>query len=310
MARIASTLLVVSLLAATAAAFALTEVLKLQKSPITGTNVAPVLSPVCVCPTDEASIRFKLRERDVLDVSIIDGGGEVVRTIARGRAVPAGRVSLAWDGRDEDGLVLPEGEYRPRVHLREANFTIEMPNEMRIDVTPPVVESVTIPRRVFSPDGDGRADGVWATYRLSEDAKGLLFVNGERRVETKFARPQGRLDWYGRVDGRALPPGVYGLTVSARDPAGNVAERTQPTPVVIRYVALGRTRIEVTAGARFGVRVSSDASEVRWGLAGRGGIVPPGTLRLTAPRQKGRFTLVVTANGQSARAAVFVRERP
>ena len=310
MARIASTVLVVALLAATAAAFALTEVLKLQKSPITGTNVAPVLSPVCDCRTDEAAIHFKLRDSDVLDVSVIDGGGEVVSTVVRGQAVPAGRVSFAWDGRDDAGNVLPEGEYRPRVHLREANFTIDMPNPMRIDVTAPVVESVSIPRRVFSPDGDGRADGVWATYRLDEEAQGLLFVNGVRRVRTKFARLEGRLDWYGKVNGRALPAGVYAMTVSARDPAGNVAKRTQPVPVVIRFVTLGRTRIEVAAGERFGVRVSSDASEVRWGLAGRGGVVPPGTLRLTAPLQKGQFTLVVTANGYTARAAVFVRARP
>jgi len=309
-ARIASTVLVVALLAATAAAFALTEVLKLQKSPITGTNVASVLSPVCECPTAEAAIRFKLRERDVLDLSIIDGGGDVVATVVRGRAVPAGRVSLEWDGRDDAGNVLPEADYRPRVHLREANFTIDMPNPMRIDVTAPVVESVRIPRRVFSPDGDGRADGVWATYRLDEEAQGLLFVNGKRRVRTKFARLEGRLDWYGKVNGRALPAGVYRLSVSARDPAGNIAKRTQPVPVVLRFVLLGRTRIEAAAGERFAVRVSSDASEVRWGLAGRGGVVPPGTLHLTAPLQKGRFTLVVTANGHTARAAVFVRARP
>ena len=310
MARIASTVLVVALLAATAAAFALTEVLKLQKSPITGTNVAPVLSPVCSCDTAEAAIHFKLRERDVVDVSIIDGSGEVVATVARGEPVSAGRVSFAWDGRDDAGNVLPEAEYRPRVHLRDANFTIEMPNPMRIDVTAPVVESVTIAPRVFSPDGDGRADRVSAAYRLSEDAKGLLYVNGERRVETKFARPQGRLDWYGRVDGSELPAGVYGLTVSARDPAGNVAEPTQPVPVVIRYVTLGRTRIEAAAGATFAVRVSSDAAAVRWRLGGRSGTAPPGTLRLRAPLQKGRFTLVVAANGFSARAAVFVREAP
>ncbi len=302
--------LVVALLAATAAAFALTEVLKLQKSPITGTNVAPVLSPVCDCRTAEASIRFKLRERDVLDVSVIDGSGDVVATVVRGEAVPAGRVSLEWDGRDDAGNVLPEGDYRPRVHLREANFTIDMPNEMRIDVTAPVVESVTIPRRIFSPDGDGRADGVWATYRLDEEARGLLFVNGVRRVRTKFARTEGRLDWYGKVNGRALPAGVYRLAVSARDPAGNVARRTRPMPVVIRFVTLGRTRIETTEGDRFALRVSSDARTVRWRLGGRSGIATPGTLRLRAPRQKGRFTLVVSANGYSARAAVFVRARP
>lgn len=309
MARIASTVLVVALLAATAAAFALTEVLKLQKSPITGTSVDSVLSPVCVCRTDEASIRFKLRERDVVDVSIIDDADEVVATLVRGESHPAGRVSLTWDGRDEDGIVLPEGEYRPRVHLREANFTIDMPNPMRIDVTPPVVQSVQVAPLVFSPDGDGRADGVRASYRLSEEARGLLYVNGEQRVETRLRQPQGRLDWYGKVDGRALPAGVYGLTVSARDPAGNLAEPTRPTPVVIRYVTLGRSRIEVAAGGVFAVRVSSDAAEVRWRLGRRSGVAEPGTLRVRAPLQKGRFTLRVSANGHTARAAVFVRER-
>ena len=300
-------MLVVALLAATAAAFALTEVLKLQKSPITGTKVDSVLSPVCVCPTDEAVIRFKLREGDVVDVAIIDSRGEVVNTLASGSAFPAGRVTLRWDGRSDEGTVLPEGEYRPRVHLREANFTIEMPNEMRIDVTRPVVGSVRVSRRVFSPDGDGRADGIRVAYELSEEAKGLLFVNGRRRVETKFARLEGRLDWYGKADGRSLPAGRYALTVSARDPAGNVAQQTQPEAVRIRYVVLGRTRVEVGAGARFAVRVSSDAAEVRWRLAGRSGTAAPGTLRLRAPRQKGRFTLTVSANGYSARAAVFVR---
>jgi hypothetical protein len=77
---------------------------------------------------------------------------------------------------------------------------------------------------------------------------------------------------------------------------------------VLRYVALGRDRIVVTAGRRFAVRVSSDARTLRWRLGGRGGIASPGTLRLRAPLQKGTFTLVVSANGHAAGARVFVRE--
>ena len=77
---------------------------------------------------------------------------------------------------------------------------------------------------------------------------------------------------------------------------------------MIRYVALGRKRITVTAGARFPLRVSSDARRVRWTLGGRSGLARPGTLRLRAPLQKGRFTLTVSANGHATRAAVFVVE--
>jgi hypothetical protein len=64
----------------------------------------------------------------------------------------------------------------------------------------------------------------------------------------------------------------------------------------------------VLAGGRFAIRVSTDARRVRWTLGTRSGRARPGTLRLRAPRQDGRFTLTVSANGYTARAAVFVRE--
>jgi hypothetical protein len=158
-ARIASTVLVVALLAATAAAFALTQGLKLQKSPIFGTLVQPVFSPVCDCDRATARIAFKLRNADRIDVSIVDGG-EVVRTIERGRSYPKGPLVIEWDGRDDAGRILPEGEYKPRIHLRGEHQTITLPNPIRIDVTAPVLQDVRIRPRVVSPDGDGRADSV------------------------------------------------------------------------------------------------------------------------------------------------------
>jgi len=93
-ARIASTVLVVALLAATAAAFALTQGLKNQPAAIFGTDVREVFSPVCGCDSETASIAFKLRKPDRLDVSIIDGSKRVVRTIERGRAYDQGPVAI------------------------------------------------------------------------------------------------------------------------------------------------------------------------------------------------------------------------
>jgi len=301
--------LVVALLAATTAAFALTQGLKNQPAGIFGTDVREVFSPVCGCETETASIAFKLREPDRLDVEIVDGSGRVVRTIERGRAYDQGPVKSEWDGRDDAGKVLPESEYKPRIRLRGDRTTYTLPNPIRIDVTPPQLEFVTVRPTVFSPDGDRRRDGTSFRYRLNEPARGLLFVNGERRVLTRFARTEDSIVWSGKVDGRALPPGPYTARLAAVDPAGNVAERTRPIKLVIRYVALGRNQITVTAGARFALRVSSDARLVRWLLAGRSGIVPPGTLLLRAPLQKGRFTLTVSANGHATRAALFVLER-
>jgi hypothetical protein len=35
---------------------------------------------------------------------------------------------------------------------------------------------------VISPDGDRRSDKLTVRYRLSEDGRGVLFVNGKRRA--------------------------------------------------------------------------------------------------------------------------------
>lgn len=308
MARIASTVLVVALLAATAAAFALTQGLKSQPSPIFGTDVDGILSPVCGCKTRAATIFFRLREADRLDVEILDGS-TVVRTLVHGREYPAGAVVLEWNGRSDAGAVLPEGEYVPRVRVRGARQTITLPNPMLIDVTAPQVRVVSARPRAFSPDRDGRADRVTFRFSLSEPARGMLFVDGERRGLKRFHRAEDAIVWNGRKNGRAQPPGVYEVRLGAVDRAGNAAERSDPVSIALRYVALGRDRIEVVAGAPFAVRVAADVAKVRWRIGGRTGLARPGTLRLRAPLQKGRFTLTVTANGHPARAAVLVRER-
>ena len=96
------------MLASTAAAFALTEGLKLEPSPIRSTAVDKTFSPVCDCPQDAATIHFGLRKADTLTIAIVDASGRVVRTIER-QHYPAGAVNLTWDGRGDAGQVLPEG---------------------------------------------------------------------------------------------------------------------------------------------------------------------------------------------------------
>jgi len=307
-AKYAPAVLVAALLVATAVAFVYAEKLKLTPSPILGTRVDKVFSPICECNTDTAAISFRLRGRDRLTVDVIDKDGDSVRTLVQDRPTPRGRVSISWDGRDDGATLVPEGSYRPRVHLAAERRTIVLPNPIRVDVTPPRVNLVSLSPRVFSPDGDGRAEKVVAHYRVDEKAGALLYVDGEQRVRRRGQQKTGRIEWFGRLDAEPMPPGVYRVSLGARDAAGNLGRRTPEKVVVIRYVALGRDRIEAVAGTRFAVLVLSDASRVEWRLGKRAGVARPGTLRLRAPLQPGRYTLTVTANGFSDRAAVFVRE--
>jgi hypothetical protein len=294
------------LLVATALAFAYTEQLKLTLSPILGTQVTKVFSPVCGCDTDAAVIAFRLREADRLDIEIIDEGGVLVRHLIEGLDYRRGPVQFVWNGRDDANATVPEGSYRPRVRLLRQRRTIVLPNPIRVDTTPPRVRLVDVAPRVFSPDGDRRADRVVVRYRVDEPAQVSLYVDGRQRVRKRGLKRVGTIDWYGQVEGTPLPRGVYRLSVGAVDVAGNAVARRPTRAVVIRSVALGRDRIRARPGARFAVLVSSDAARVEWKLGTRTGTARPGTLRLRAPLQPGRFTLTVTAVGQSARAAVIV----
>ena len=100
MARWPQLLVVLVLLGATAAAFAVTERLKLERSPITGTQVDRVFSPVCECARDVSVISFILRRRETVTLDILDRSGRSIRTVVRNRRELAGRVSYTWDGRD------------------------------------------------------------------------------------------------------------------------------------------------------------------------------------------------------------------
>jgi hypothetical protein len=283
-----------------------TERLKLERSPITGTKVDRVFSPVCDCARDQAVISFVLRRRETVTLDMLDREGRSIRTIVRNDREPSGRVSYTWDGRDNLDRVVQEGVYRPRVQLERNGRTIVLPNPIRVDTTAPRIKLVRVFPRVFSPDGDGSADRVTATYSIDERAHATMLVDGRQRVRSKFRQLDGKLVWFGRVNGRTVGPGIYEIRLRAIDRAGNRSSRTRAVPVRVRFVELTRDRVEVVAGKRFSVRVLTDAPTYRWLFAGRRGAARRKVLVLRAPDEAGSYTLYVTVGEHAARAAVEI----
>jgi hypothetical protein len=300
-ARYASIALVLGLLAATAAAFALTESLKLEKSPITGTRVTKIFSPVCRCPTRAARIAFRLRTATQLTVVVVDSDGKVVRTLVSGRRVPRGLAVVSWNGRDDAGHLLPDGSYKPRVHLSSDRRTILLPNPIRLDTQAPKVAIVSVRPPVFTP-GYGR---VTVVYRVSEPANAILYVNGLRRVRSRFHPLKGKLQWFGTVGTVQLPAGTYRLQLAAVDLAGNLGPRTAATPVRIRYIEPALSLVQARPGVPIVVRYLP-ALPVRWRLGTRFGFAQDGVVRLRAPDQAGRYGLFLTRGPHAARVTVVV----
>ena len=296
------------LLIATAAAFAITEKLKLEKSPIFATRVSAAFSPTCGCARDKANVSVKLRKKDTVTVTVLTSRRRPVRTLADAVAMPRGRALFRWDGRDDAGKLAPDGTYRVEFHLANAHRTILLPNTIALDTEIPRI--VPVPNRlVFSPDGDHQADSVTIGFTLSEPAHVLVYLGDRLLIRSRSHAEKGAVTWNGRTDGHVVPPGTVTLSIGAVDLAGNAIppEKRVQVRLTIRYITLARSRIAVAPGAVFEVGVSTDARRYGWRLGGRHGFAHGRVLRLRAPRAPGRYLLTVTAHGHSDRATVVVR---
>jgi hypothetical protein len=308
--RFLSTATIVGLLIATAAAFAITERLKLTKSPITGTHVTKTFSPTCSCATSKARISVKLRRGDSVNVTVDDARRRPVLTLASADRIPRGRTVFTWDGTTDTGERAPDGVYFVQIHLIDQHRTILLPNPIVLDTTPPEVLAATPNRTQFSPDGDHQADSVTVHYTLSEPAHVLVFLRGTRIIRSRFHRVQDVFSWTGRLGGRRLPQGTYTLTVGAVDLAGNTTPvaRQGHVRVELRYITLANHRIVgVIAGRPFDIGVSTDAKRYSWKLGARKGVAHGPDLKLRAPATPGRYRLTVTEHGHSDQAVVVAR---
>lgn len=282
------------LLGATAAAFVVTERLKLEPSPITHVFVTKVFSPTCDCDTDLGVIAFRLRRANRLTLAIADNGQHTVRTLVGPIARHRGEFSATWDGRDADGAVVPDGVYRPLVHLRHR--TILMPNRIRVDTTPPRIRLRSLGPRVLEPGKRLRV-----RYALSEPGQAHVFLNGREIVVGRSTRERWKVEW--PVHAR---PGKYHVTVAARDIAGNLSDATKPILVIVP-LRLVTQSVHVKPKRRFAVGLVTDGRAYHWQLANGEGFASGRSLVLRAPKKKGRYVLVIRQDGIAHRVLVVVK---
>ena len=216
--------MVLALLSATAAAFVQTERLKLEVVPVEPIRVSRAISPVCGCGRARASIRLVVRRADVLTLKIADANGRPVRDLAAGRDVRPGRPAFSWNGRDANGRIVRDGTYHVLLELGREGRRIELPQAITVDTVPPVARLVSFRPHVIAPRLRAR---VVVTYRLSERAHAVLFVNGVQRVLTYSSARSSRLEWFATRNRKRLHSGRYRLQLAGLDAAGNLGPRTR-----------------------------------------------------------------------------------
>ena len=236
------------LILAASVAFVRAQALKLEPSALKRPRVERIFSPVCRCDDKRtAGLAFGLRRPSRVDAQMIDSDARVVRTLLDGATRPAGRVRLAWDGRDDARRLVADGAYRLRLVL-DGEREVVVPRPVRVDKQAPRAALTAIdPRVISAPAREGgrrRSDArrssrpvpVTVRYRSTEAGRATLLVDGSTVLSTA-RRPSGSrsLRWDGRVGGgQSLTAGVYELALRVRDRAGNSSAPNRSLPLRVR----------------------------------------------------------------------------
>ncbi len=177
-------------------------------------------------------------------VTVRDGNGAVVRTYT-GNAVIAGNsfpIVVAWDGKDGGGNFVPDGTYTVTASFTDVwgNTGTTPAVAVKVDNTSPAVPPLNNPTPVIAPGTnstvptsttvtDTITDPNLADWALTVRTAGGAVVRTFTGTTAAVA-----VTWDGKDGtGAIVPDGVYTLTLTARDTAGQTTTVTGSTVVVL-----------------------------------------------------------------------------
>ena len=194
------------LVIATIAAFLVTQQLKIEFPLVIRFAAAPPqFSPNGDGFRDSSEVGFDLSEPAEVTFAITDGEGNEVRRIVDERRLAGDtKHRFRWDGRDDEGRVVPDGTYRMRVVRRNESRVINSTKEITVDTDPPRVELIDAEPSVIATGEPGQSPRVHVRYRGPVNAAPEFRVfrtdEGAPRVVRRFRGDDTRMGvWRGGV---------------------------------------------------------------------------------------------------------------
>ncbi len=248
----------------------------------------PAISPNGDKVQDSATIGFTVSQTATWSLEIRDDAGVAVRHFTGDGTA----VETTWDGRDDEGKLLPDGVYSLQADAISADGEARSATAtLRLDTAAPRITSAAITPDPFSPNGDGQDDVATFAFRPGEagtarvsviaaDGSVLRRVTGWVPVTTAVQKA----GWDGRISSasglKPAPEGQATLLLELRDVAGNTTSARSPvtldrtlvlTPVSAKALSPNGDRVkdkvvvpfELTHAADMTATVISSGSTVR-----------------------------------------------
>jgi hypothetical protein len=329
------------LVLATSAAFLVAQRLK-RSTPIIERvyykrYLAPACDPCSPHAQRQVNIYFTLRDRGRVTATLVNSAGDDVKTLVDDRVLHRGRHRYKWNGHLDDGTLAPDGQYRLRVTLRDQARSVTADRRLIVDTFPPRPRILAVTPSEILPGAAGTHGRARVRYRGSSNPAPVVQVFRtdlpKPKVITVFPAPRFRktVKWYGtygnRQGGTPVPDGVYALSITTYDRAGNGgsfpvrlpptrAEAKPGTGVSVRYLTVSGALDPVAAGSLARFQVGPVPRRLRWSLGpvGPGSAVTRGTgrggqlqIHIPSDTRTGLYLLRVQAAGHRAVQPVAVQ---
>jgi flagellar hook assembly protein FlgD/outer membrane protein OmpA-like peptidoglycan-associated protein len=220
-------------------------------------DATTVFSPDGDGSRDNFTFAFSGTEEDTWNLVIRDGkkNEKLVRRYAQ--ALPE---ALEWNGKDDQGRVVPDGDYEVYVFAvdKAGNSFAATSKSVRVDTRRPTI-ALTPDKEAFSPNGDGVAESaviipaISTTEGLVSWSLSILASEKDAPVGLTFSGdgtelPASRYVFDGRGgDGSALPEGAYRAKLDVAYINGYRASAESPDVILDRTFPKAQAKLDRTS---------------------------------------------------------------
>jgi type VII secretion-associated serine protease mycosin len=218
------------------------------------TAVSASVNPFKPTGTSTTALKYTLGDDANVSVRIADSNGTTVRTLATNQAQLKGTKSIAWNGKNDAGAIVPDGTYTFIISADisiggETAFHNEASGTVTIDTTAPTIDDLSASSSLFEPTG---SNTISFNYQLSEAGKTTVtLINSSNTTVKTFlsnaATTAGSqsVSWDGKISTTTMAPdGTYTLKVVTTDAVGLTA--TQTTTFILESGAPKITSVSAT----------------------------------------------------------------